>query len=563
MSQVRLKQHILVILAYLVLTLVLTFPLIFSFNTRVVGYPWADWGQNIWGFWWLKTSLLRLGRSPFYTDFMFYPEGISLSLHTLEMTASLIVMPIYMLVGPIAAYNSAFILSFTLSAYAAYLLGLRLIKERRGAFFAGLVFAFAPYQFSHFSQGHLNLVHALWIPLYILFFLRWVSYGRWLDALLSVFSLVFTLTGGWYYRVYCGLFSLGVIAYPSLLPAPVAQAQVKDGVPRVVAVKRFAVVMALAGLILSPLLIDMIRISSTHPMPWRNPLGHSADLLTFLLPSSDQTWQPLLQDVWSHFGTYPGNRISRESRYYLGYSACFLAIYAVYSYRRRRVIFWAIVTLVAMLLAMGPYLTVNGERLPIPLPYQLLGLIPFFDLSGTPGRFDVMVILALGILAGYGISKLLQGRGNVLYVALSGLLLLEYLFIPLPTADTTVPPFYKTLGQMNEDFTIVDTGLRAHNFWLYHQSVHGKRLIGGWISRKPKDYKDRWGDELKRLIFQEMPPPGVTDNPKKQRQWLLSRLAHFRIRYIIDYQGSPDAELAQWNFPIIYDDGEIRVYEVR
>jgi hypothetical protein len=554
MSRTRLKQHVIVIFIYLMLALALTFPLLLSFNSRVVGPRWGDWGQNIWGFWWLKTSLLRLRQSPFYTNFMFYPEGISLSLHTLEMTASLTVMPIYMLVGPIAAYNSAFIISFTLSAYAAYLLGLRLIKERRGAFFAGLVFAFAPYHFSHFYRGHLNLVHALWIPLYVLFFLRWVSYGRWRDALLSVFCLVFNLTGGWYYRVYCGLLSLAVIAYPSLL---------KDGVRRVVALKRFIPVMALTGLILSPLLIDMMLISSAHPMPRRNPLSHSTDLLSFLLPAPGQTWQPLLRQAWSLFGPYPDNWGTGENKSYLGYSVCLLSIYAIYSYRRWRVTFWAIVALVSVLLAMGPYLMINGEHLPVPLLYKLLELIPFFFLAGTPGRFDVLVILALGILAGYGIRRLFQGRGNAPYAALCGLLLLEYLFIPFPTYDTAVPPFYKTLGQMDEDFTIVDAGLRDHNTWHYRQSVHGKRLIGGWISRTPKDRQHRWDLELKRLILLENPPPDVPGNPEKQRQWLLSRLAHFQIRYIIEYQADLTPEVTEWNLPIVYEDEEIRVYEVR
>jgi hypothetical protein len=555
MTQKQAKQHILVIIAYFVLALVLTFPLVLSFNSRVVGWDRGDWGQNIWGFWWLKTSLLRLGQSPFYTDFMFYPEGISLSLHTLEMTASLIVMPIYMLVGPIAAYNSALIISFTLSAYAAYLLGLRLIRDRRGAFFAGLVFAFAPHQFSHLSQGHLNLVHALWIPLYILFFLRWVSYGRWPDAFLSVFCLVFTLTGGWYYRVYCGLFSLAVIAYPSLL---------KDGVQRLVAVKRFAVVMALSGLLLSPLLIDMIAISSAHPTPRRNPVNHSTDLLSFLLPAPDQTWQPLLKNAWSRFGAYPDSWVPGENKEYLGYSACLLAIYAVYSFRRKRVTFWAAVALAFALLAMGPYLTINGEQLPVPLPYKLLDIIPFFSLSGTPGRFDVVVTLALGILAGYGLRKLLPGRGNVLYAAICGVLLLEYLFAPFSTAATTMPPFYQTLGQMKEDFTIVDATLRNHNACLYRQSVHGKRLIGGWISRMPKDREARWDLELKRLILSEMPPTDVAEgSPEKKRQWLLDRLAHFQIRYIIEYRSDPTPEVVEWGLPIVYEDEEIQVYEVR
>lgn len=555
MPRKRLKQHLLVILVYFVLALILTYPLILSFDSRVVGPPWGDWGQNIWGFWWLKTSLLKLGQSPFYTDFMFYPTGISLSWHTLEITANFLVMPVYMLVNSTAAYNSAYILSFTLSAYAAYLLGLRLIKDRRGAFLTGLVFAFAPYQLSHFYLGHLNMFHdVLWILLYALFFLRWVSYGSRLDGALSLFSLACTTTGGWYYTVYCGLFSLAVVVYPALL---------KEGVRRAAVLKKLVVVVALLVLIVSPLIIDMIGFYVAHRLPRRDPLTHSTDLLSFFLPAPGQTWQPLLKSAWSSFGPYPDNWGSGEGKNYLGYSVCLLSLYALYSFRRKRVTFWAVMALVFMLLAMGPYLWVNGEQLLVPLPYRLLELMPFFSFSGTPSRFGVMVNLAVGILAGYGVRRLFRSGRNVLYVALCGFLLLEYLFVPFPTVATTVPEFYETLGKMDEDFTIADATLRDHNTWLYRQTVHGKRLVGGWISRTPKDFPERWDLELKRLILLETPPPEVVEgSAERKRQWLIDRLAGFRVRYIVEYQADPTPEIVEWALPVVYEDEEIRVYGV-
>ena len=60
-------------------------------------------------------------------------------------------------------------------------------------------------------------------------------------------------------------------------------------------------------------------------------------------------------------------------------------------------------------LALGPVLKINGrsDLLPgggqIPLPYALLyRIIPFIKLSRSVSRFDVMVMLFLGVAAAFG-----------------------------------------------------------------------------------------------------------------------------------------------------------------
>src|SRR5262245_54657421 len=42
----------------------------------------GDYFNNLWNGWWLEHSLAE-GRSPYWTDYLFFPEGISLRRHTL------------------------------------------------------------------------------------------------------------------------------------------------------------------------------------------------------------------------------------------------------------------------------------------------------------------------------------------------------------------------------------------------------------------------------------------------------------------------------------------------
>src|SRR5207248_10703381 len=37
-----------------------------------------DGYNNIWNYYWLKTALLDLHRNPYFTDYIYYPTGISL-----------------------------------------------------------------------------------------------------------------------------------------------------------------------------------------------------------------------------------------------------------------------------------------------------------------------------------------------------------------------------------------------------------------------------------------------------------------------------------------------------
>ncbi len=83
----------------------------------------------------------------------FYPAPGVLTFSENLLGLSIISTPLYWLgVGPQAAYNLVFLLTFPLSAIGAYLLTHELTGRRDAAFIGGLLFAFAPYRIAHLPQ---------------------------------------------------------------------------------------------------------------------------------------------------------------------------------------------------------------------------------------------------------------------------------------------------------------------------------------------------------------------------------------------------------------------------
>ncbi len=69
--------------------------------------------------------------------------------------------------GPVAAYNWLVLLTFPLSAAAAYLLARHLTLSPVGATVAAIAYAFAPFHLAH-AAYHPHIAQTQWIPLYLL-----------------------------------------------------------------------------------------------------------------------------------------------------------------------------------------------------------------------------------------------------------------------------------------------------------------------------------------------------------------------------------------------------------
>ena len=229
------RLHLLVLAAYLLLTLIMTWPLVREFTTAIPGDGFDGW-QNFWNQWWIKVALIDQQSNPLVTDLLYHPTGVSLYFHTLNPFNGLTTLPIQLAFGLIPAYNSAILLAWILGGYGVFLLVRRQLTStdcqltiaNASAFLAGAIFTFSPFHMAHLL-GHMQVLSLQWIPFYVLYLLRSldaVNQRRsWLhEALMAALFLILVGLCDWYYVLYLALFT-GLAVLWAWLGAPAACAQ--------------------------------------------------------------------------------------------------------------------------------------------------------------------------------------------------------------------------------------------------------------------------------------------------------------------------------------------------
>lgn len=480
---VLLRGHLLPLGLYLALTLLVTFPLILHFNSALPGDGRDAW-QNYWDYWWLRTALTS-GQNPFQTPLLYAPYGAPLYLHTLNPFNGLVTLPIQIAFGLPAAYNTVVVLSLTLAAYFAYRLVARLSGSRRAGFVGGVIYAYGSYHFAHLL-GHANLLASEWLPAYLLCLVtasETVGRKRLLPIGAGAVSLLLIALCDWQYLLFAALLTT--------LYAPLAALQRRSLSPLVA-----ALAIGAGGLLLSlPLIVPTARQLAATAATRPAVLGaehFSADLLSFVTPSPLHAW-------WGDWAERIGGRANApavERAIFLGYVPLLLAAIGIWL-RRGRALTWAVGALLFAILALGPVLQIAGAGYAaVPLPYRLLQQIPGVNLSRVPARFALLTTLCLAILAGYGLvglrerfPRLRQGHAQTsALLLLVAALLAEHLAAPYPLTAVEPAPFYRQLAASAEEGAVLELPFsitRATS--LFGQTVHGKPLVGGYLSR-PLDY---------------------------------------------------------------------------
>jgi hypothetical protein len=93
----------------LLLTCVLTWPMVATLG-QATGTR-GDYFNNLWNAWWVKHSLVE-GHSPYWTDYLYFPEGISLRRHTLSLLNSVTLALFTTAVDEHQAFNLLLLLHF-------------------------------------------------------------------------------------------------------------------------------------------------------------------------------------------------------------------------------------------------------------------------------------------------------------------------------------------------------------------------------------------------------------------------------------------------------------------
>ncbi len=491
----------------------ITFPLITTFSTRLIGHPTSDAYEYVHHVWWIKTAL-QTGQDPFFMPNIVYPDGASaVLLWSIPLQSFPAWLFAFVLPLP-AAFNLAALLTLALNGWAMfflvrYLLTLThnsfvvltppqstptaspippLYKMERGSggevasLIAGLVFMIYPAFQGQLGAAHVGLLTLYPAPLllYTLLHLRDTSHLRrtiLAGALLFVFSF------------------LGNILLLLYLTAPITLLYfVLVLIARDWRTLRRALLTVALGAILSLPFAVPLALDTLKAPPEAGSVRYSASLLGVVSPSF---YHPLFEALGYNrqvLGLDPFEWTS-----YVGMIAAALALVAVWKLRAARA--WLLLALVAWVFSLGPLLKVvdtplalrvDGYASYITLPWALFQDLPLISIARTPARFNFAVGFAVAVLVGYG-SALIWSRlrdrhsrwlaAIILIVAIP----FEYqVWWGLPTVPGVVPAPIAALSARDDLRAVLDVpdNLLVDKDAMFLQTGHNHPLITGQVARR-------------------------------------------------------------------------------
>lgn len=503
-------DHFKIFTVFIVISIAFTWPLILNMN-NVSG---MDDYIFVHSFWWFKKSLFSFNPS-FFSDYILYPQGASLAFHATTFSNFLLTLPVSLIFGVNIAVNTAYLFTLILSAYTAFLLAFELTGSKPAALIAAVIFAFNPFHVSIQGRAHLHISTLQWIPLYFLMFKRAIERDEKKWAIFAGIGMGLIILTDQMQTI-----SVGII---TALAVPLLFFRKDFDLKRVIPV--LAIMAGVAFLTSGIYLYEAIREIISHPEATKvGPMEHgganmfSGDLLVYFIP-------PAHHPLWGKwFADYAPHR---ENAAFFGYIPLFLAITgAVRFFKKGTVKFIVGVTFLFWVLSLGTYLHINNEwewgGNIFALPFLYLTDLPLIGDIRTPCRFHMITILGISILASYGLKGLLEmGKIATQYVRLtfviSALIVLEFLPVPQLVTATPTPALYKEMAKDKEDYTVLElpmarwSGIQRNGsgnpaILMYYQTVHGKRIFNGHISRLPievLDFKDPLLDLFSRLSSQD------------------------------------------------------------
>jgi hypothetical protein len=502
----RARSYLLILGAYAVLAIIMTYPLCLNLTDSVPG-DIGDPLLNTWILAWDGHALLQNPASLFDAN-IFFPRSNTLAYSEHMLSTALSVLPVQVAAGePLAAYNLAFLARLALTGWATFLLAHRLTRSLMAAFLAGISFAFGPYHFAMFS--HLQLLTLQWLPLSLLCLDRFLRERR--SRLLAAFAffLLLQLASSWYLAVFTTVvLAIYLIAY---WLGPGRRAFRRTAPALGVAL---AVVIALTVPLVVPYLRAMPEMSSLRPLELRTSL--SAQPRDLLIASRDNR-------IFGSLGIDHIGEVIEERQLFPGLIVPLsLAGLAFISLTKRKpssspaddgrwraAALWILLG-TSVALAAGPRAWIPGIDRWVTLPHSWLeSLLPPLRLVRAPARWIIPASFAASLLFGFFLTSLFHWmRVKGLHrswdwaaaASLLILLLLEGLSVPLPLARVgstrSLSPVYPWLARNPHVAALVELPIHVapqpeypETRRMYASTTHWKALVNGYSGMTPRSHE--------------------------------------------------------------------------
>ena len=447
----------------------------------------GDARHGIWNVAWVAHALTTHPASLFDAN-IFYPHRGTLAYSEANIVAGVVAAPVWVVTkNPYAAFNVVVLVAFAAAALSAFLLVRVLGGSRLGAAIAGLIYGFSPYMFAHIP--HIQLLMTFGPALSMAAMHHFTKAPTVRRGLLLGLALALTGLACAYYGIFAGL-AVGV----GLVWDLVAHRRLRDaGFWAGVAVATTVVL-----LIVGPFFVPYLSVRDAgFERSLSEARVHSTDFGAFFASAVVvHRWMLPLIGTWREV-LFPG---------FLSIGLAILAIVVAMrlpaeatrlpaaaageaSVPRRWAGLYVAIALLAFWASLGP---AAGLYL------WLYHVVPAFSFLRAPVRFGVLVLLAIAVLAGVGVTWLERKRWKSwpkLAAALIAVALIESYVGPLQlTAAPQLARAYRQLAALPRapvaefPFYAGSFDRHRHTDYMLASTFHWQPLINGYSDHMPEDF---------------------------------------------------------------------------
>ena len=482
--------------ALFILVSIFTYPLIFKFTSYIPAFYSTDEPYAaLWHFWWLAYShqqhLISTTTSfiaaPF--GFTFAPSGYYLWGNINKILS--------IVLNNIVAYNIQVVLSYMLSFWFMFLLVKKITKNYLSSIFSALIYTFCPYHAVRTWQ-HLGLAQIQWIPLYLLSLVNFAQEQSKKNILFAALCFALVFNFDFYYAYFTFIVTVVFFIYVLIQKKYLNKFKFVFSMLFVGAV---CFIFILPNLVNVFLFMKQAQLNQTaqgdfgYIRNFGDLFAQSARPLSYLLPV---TTHPI-------FGGFAESMVGSslygvsltEHALYLGWVGIIFAIFASRVWLRKRnhdylncderfyLGFFVVLAFVAWLFSQPPWWQIGRFKLYMPA-FFMYKLLPMFRANC---RFGIILMLAIAVLAGFGLKLFLQRFQSqktrvVVTILLCSLVLFEFWnYPPFKVVNVkNVNQVYYWLRDEPGNFVVAEYPLDAdspNELYKFYQTVHKKKIING------------------------------------------------------------------------------------
>ncbi len=537
------------VILYAVLTVWETAPLVNHANSAIMGYLDAPI-LGPWNAWWTRHALFDLHQNPYFTDYILYPFGVNLALHTYTFVTGLLTALTVPFLGTTLGFNAIILVGFVATGLGGALFArYELSLDWGPAAFVGTAVTFTANVGAHLTHGHYNLT-TLWA-------ITWCFYA--FSRALRERSWRWSIAAG----VFAGVQGLQDLYLLSVLGIALVIYLLGTAFWRQEKAwrRRFVQLGLFAGAALVVFLPEAIALWAERAevgslgQDLESASEFSPDLVTYVVPG----WlNPFFAAVTAPIADQL-HYLDVPKEVYLGWTVLVLAALALaWGGGRERALrpFWLIAGCF-FLLSLGPYLHAFGTTKfagigPVPLPYSWFHALPLIGLARTPGNNVVMASFGLAIVGGWALQRFaLRWPATGIAIALIAIALVAMeTKTEIPLTGAVDRPMFDWLRSQGPGVLMeVPSGLRdgrvgfgdPQGFVQSDQVFHQQQIFGGFVARIPDGvFKEYRSDRVLTYFAdpeQAPQPPGETT---------LARLRELHVRYVLVYDGGYAAKVRDY-----------------